>query len=137
MANESTVPGYPRAGNRTPSACAQREEHWRRVLARQEQSGLTRAAFCRREGIKDNALSWWAREMRLRGHAGRRATPRNTRRKGASRHSFVPVRVIEEAPVTASALEVVTRSGHIIRLHPGFDPATLRKVVAALEGQPC
>lgn len=54
---------YPRAGDRTPSACAQREEHWRRVLARQEQSGLTRSAFSRREGINESALSWWAREL--------------------------------------------------------------------------
>lgn len=64
MANEST--GYPRAGNRTSSARARREEYWRRILARQQQGGLSRAAFCRREGIKDGALSWWARELRVR-----------------------------------------------------------------------
>jgi hypothetical protein len=28
-------------------------------------------------------------------------------------------------------------SGHVVRVHPDFDPATLRKVAAALEGQPC
>jgi len=45
MANNS----YPPSGDRSPTACAQREEYWRRVLARQRQSGLTATAFCERE----------------------------------------------------------------------------------------
>lgn len=133
MANEST---YPRAGDRTPSACAQREEHWRRIVARQEQSGLTQAAFCRREGLKKNALSWWARELRKRD--GDRAPTKVSHRPKAKRASFIPVRVIQTAPRNGtSPVEVLTRSGHVVRLQPDFDPATLRKVVAALEGQPC
>lgn len=136
MANEST---YPRAGDRTPSACAQREEHWRRVLARQDQSGLTGAAFCRREGVKESALSWWARELNERDGARRKASASKTPRK-PRRPAFVPVRVIEEAPRTSAIgaeVEVVTRGGHVIRLRPGFDAETLRQVVAALESQPC
>lgn len=130
-------PTYPSAGDRSPSACAQREEHWRRVLARQEQSGLTRAAFCRRDGIQEGALSWWAREL------SKRSKPRCPVRKApqpkhTQRSAFVPVRVIQAVPRNGtSAVEVVTRSGHIVRLHPDFDPGTLRKVLAALEGQPC
>jgi hypothetical protein len=48
------------------------------------------------------------------------------------------VRVIQ-APATEipSTLEVLTPSGHVVRLKPGFDPMTLRRVVAALEGRPC
>lgn len=139
MANESIVSGYPGAGNRTPSARAQREEYWRRVLAKQRESGLTRAAFCRREGIKQSALSWWVYELRVRdpGHrraAGRKARPKPKKHKPAA---FLPVRVIQTAAATPSALEVVTREGHIIRLGPGFDPAMLRQAIAALEGRPC
>jgi hypothetical protein len=128
---------YPRAGDRTPSACAQREEHWRRVLARQEQSGLTRAAFSHREGINESALSWWARELSKRSQARRPA--RQVRRPTpAPRPAFVPVRVIQAAPRSgASALEVVTRGGHVVRVQPDFDPAALRRLIAALEGQPC
>ena len=139
MANESTVAGYPRAGNRTPSARAHREEHWRRILARQQQSGLTRVEFCRREGVKASALSWWSGELRRRGQVHpRKASVPKARPKRPRRSVFVPVRVIEAAaPASASAMEVVTRGGHIIRLQPGFDSATLRRVVAALEGQPC
>ena len=133
MANDP----YPQVGDRTPSACAQREEHWRRVLARQRESGLTQAVFCRREGIKPTALSWWARELSKRRQSRRPARqarpPKRTRRP-----AFIPVRVIQAAPrSSASGLEVVTRGGHVVHLQPDFDPAMLRRVMAALEGQPC
>jgi len=128
---------YPRAGDRTPSACAQREEHWRRVLARLEQSGLTRSIFSRREGINESALSWWVRELTRRRKARRPA--RQARQPKPVEHSaFVPVRVIQAAPRSgAPALEVVTRGGQVVRVQPDFDPAMLRRVIAALEGQPC
>jgi transposase-like protein len=130
MANDST---YPRDGDRTPSPCAQREEHWRRVLARHRQSGLSQADFCRREEIKPNTLNWWAHELRERdGMHGRARRSRRTRRP-----AFVPVRVVQAMPKNGSALEVVTRSGHVIRLHTGFDAATLRQAVAALEDATC
>lgn len=131
---------YPRAGDRTPSACAQREEHWRRNLARQQQSGLTAAAFCRREQIRPSALSWWARELRERNGAHRTTATKKTPPRKPNRPAFVPVKVIEATPRVAGPspeLEVVTRGGHVIRLKPGFDAATLRRAVAALEGQPC
>lgn len=135
MANDTT---YPRHGDRTPSAQAQREEHWRRILARQQQSGLTRAAFCRREGINKNALTWWTRQLKRRGRS-RQVTARGIAKpKSARRAVFVPVRVIQASPRNGtSPVEVVTRSGHVVRLHPDFDPSTLRKVLAALEVQPC
>lgn len=137
MADGSAAPGYPRQGNHTPSARAQREEHWRRVLVRQERSGLTKVAFCRREGIGNSALNWWARELRERDGPRRKAAARKAPRQ-SRRPAFVPVHVIEAAtPASVPAVEVVTRAGHVIRLSPGFDPTTLRRAVAALEGQPC
>jgi len=48
--------------------------------------------------------------------------------------------VIEATPqvsASAGAVDVVLRDGHVIRLQPGFDAETLRRTVAALEGQPC
>ena len=134
MANELA---YPQAGDRTPSACAQREEHWRRVLARQQQSGITQADFCRREGIQQASLSWWVRELKERDQSHRpvrKARPK----KSARRSAFVPVHVIQATSrPSASPLEVVTRGGHIVRLQPDFDSTALRRLVAALEGQPC
>jgi len=134
MANDRT---YPRHGDRTPTAQAQRREHWRRVLAREEQSGLTRAAFCRREGINENALTWWRRQLKRRSQS--RVAARETGQpKNVRRAAFVPVRVIEASPRNGtSAVEIVTRSGHVVRVQPDFDPSTLRKVLAVLEVQLC
>ncbi len=134
MANDNSYPGV---GDRTPSARAQREEHWRRVLSRQQQSGLTKAAFCAREQIQPSALSWWARQVSERDAARRKPKPKKTRR--TSRHpSFLPVRVIEAMPAAGTpAVEIVTRDGHVVRVMPGFDAATLRRTVAALEGRSC
>lgn len=138
MASESAST-YPPNGDRTAAACAQREQHWRKLLRRCNESGLKRTEFCRREGLKDTTLSWWARELRERDQARRKRTARkapSTRTVGAE--AFVPVRVIDATPrEAASAVEVVTREGHVIRLRPGFDAGTLRRVIAALEGQPC
>lgn len=139
MANVA-APTYPAHGNPTAEARAQRREHWRAVLKRWRKSGLSMAAYCKGENLKDSTLNWWARQLRVRdcdlARAKRAAAKPKAQR--AVRSTFVPVRVIQVAPPEgASALEVVTRSGHIIRLHPGFDPATLREVIAALEGQPC
>jgi putative transposase len=40
------------------------EQAWRELVARQEQSGLTVAAFCQREGIKAWSLYGWRSRLR-------------------------------------------------------------------------
>lgn len=136
MANHT----YPRPGDRTPTACAQREEHWRRMLARQNQSGLTATEFCAREEIKPTVFSWWAKQLRKRDDERRAPHTTKIPAKKPARSAFVPVRVIEakaSAGASSVGVEVVTRAGHVVRVQPGFDPATLRLVLVALEGRPC
>jgi hypothetical protein len=138
MANKSASP-YPSNGDRTAIACARREKHWRKILEECERSGLRRSEFCRRNGLRETTLSWWARELRRRDQAGRKsALPKVSPARKSPGHAFVPVRVIEApARETVQDVEVVTRGGHVVRVRPGFDAATLRQVIAALEGQPC
>jgi hypothetical protein len=51
----------------------------------------------------------------------------------------VPVEVVADAmPVQASLLEVVLADGRAVRVAPGFDATTLRRLLAVLEGEgPC
>jgi hypothetical protein len=50
----------------------------------------------------------------------------------------VPVQVVTDpAPALASALELVLTDGRTVRVAPGFDAATLRQLLAVLEGRPC
>jgi hypothetical protein len=48
---------------------------------------------------------------------------------------FVPVGVVPNP--TSPTLDVALLGGRVVRVPPGFDPAHLRAVVAALEAQPC
>lgn len=134
MANTTT---YPMPGDRTPAAQAQRETHWRRLLDRCQKSGLTRTAFCRREGVSESALNWWIRALRERDQPRRPKRVAKPQRRKHTRSHFIPVRVIEAAAVNATPVEVVTRSGRVVRVQQGFDAPTLRRVIAALEGLSC
>jgi hypothetical protein len=40
-------------------------------------------------------------------------------------------------PAEAGSVEVVVRGGRVVRVAAGFAAATLREVVAVLEGLPC
>lgn len=129
---------YPGHGDRTPAAQAQRETHWRRVVDRCRKSGLTRSTFCRREGINENALTWWVGVLRERDGARRPVAAAKPKQRHRPRPAFIPVRVIEAAPAASAApLEVVARGGRVVRIPPGFDPTTLRRVIATLEELPC
>lgn len=45
------------------------EQAWRGLVSRQEQSGLSVAAFCQREGIKAWSLYGWRSRLRASGTA--------------------------------------------------------------------
>ena len=51
----------------------------------------------------------------------------------------MPVQVVADAlPAQVNALEVVLVDGRTVRVAPGFDVATLRRLLAVLqEGGPC
>jgi hypothetical protein len=132
---------YPPAGSRTADAKAQREAHWRRMLEQWKASGLPKSVYARREGISADVLGWWQGEIRKRDLAqrrqGRATVPRRRPSCLTAEPAFVPVRVIDPPPPPNSpaALEVLA-GGHVIRIQPGFDPETLKRLVGVLEDRP-
>jgi transposase-like protein len=86
-------------------------------------SGLSVRAFCDRHGLDESRFYAWRRLLQQRdGEAT----------------SFVPVLVVpDEPPATTGSLEVVLASGRSIRVAAGFDAATLQRLLAVLEEQPC
>lgn len=108
------------------------EQFWRDTLRRWKLSGLSVSEFCRRHHLSPPSLYAWRRTL---AHRDRPATlPR-----AEPTLTFVPVHITTEANAMASAtapLEVVV-AGRIVRIAPGFDPATLRSLVAVLEASPC
>ena len=120
------------SGFRSPIQYEHREAHWRKVLAEAASSSLSKTDFCRTRGIKLTTYFWWKREIARRDAGVRRA--RNKITAPSTPISLVPVRLIKrEEPERPSPIEVVLEGGHTIRVFPGFDPDTFRRVVAVLE----
>jgi hypothetical protein len=58
------------------------------------------------------------------------------RRAAEEPAAFVPVQVVADAvPDRASAPEVVLTDGRVVRVAPGFDAATLQRLLSVLEGE--
>jgi hypothetical protein len=100
-----------------------KERQWRCWIGEWQASGLSARAFCEPRGLMVASLYAWRRVLR---------------RRAAENAAFVPVQVVADAvPAQASALEVVLADGRTVRVTPGFDAATLRQLLAVLEGRPC
>jgi transposase len=128
-----------------------RVTYWAEIVRQYRQAGLSQAEFCRRNGVSRSALKNWlykapyrqAVEQELRPPTAPDAVPKPRRRTAR----FVPVALAGDSvstdpvprasePTAALALEVRLGSGRAIAVAPGFDPETLRRLVALLEERP-
>jgi transposase len=100
-----------------------KEQHWRRLIQLWKNSGLTVRAICARHHITQPSFYAWRRELQQRD-----ATT-----------TFVPVQVVtDDQPASSTPIEIFLAGGRSVRITPGFDPATLRQLLAVLqEVSPC
>jgi hypothetical protein len=123
------------SGSRQPSKA---EQEWRNRIAQWRASGQSVRAFCAERQLSEPSFYSWRRTITSRDDA---ATPvpkpiTTDRPESADRPAFVPVRVVAASPTSGSAaggLELILSAGHVVRITPGFDSATLRRLLAALE----
>lgn len=112
----------PKSRPRLPPAARRRwtRADARTVLEAMDRSGLGVAAFAAREGLDAQRVYFWRR--RLRATEERAITP-----------AFVEVKpwVAEHAPV-----EIVLRSGRILRVTASIDGEALRRIADALDEDP-
>ena len=105
-----------------------KEQFWRRMLRQWQRSGLSVRAFCEQHGLSQPSFYAWRRTLADRD---------------AQAVHFVPVEVVPEPtpgltpdPATAG-LELLLSGGRVLRIGPGFDGPTLRRLLALLEeGRP-
>jgi len=102
----------------------QKECLWRRWIDQWRTSGLSVRDFCHRHGLATPSFYAWRSRLQQRA---------------ADTPAVVAVQVLADAPpAQGSALELVLADGRIVRVAPGFDAATLRRLLTALEGEgPC
>jgi transposase len=109
-----------------------KERFWRRLLQQWRRSGLTIREFCADHEVSEPSFYAWRRtlaQLDERSAGSARPVPSD-----AKPPVFVPLRVVPEP--AGMALEVVLGPGRLIRVPAGFDPATLRQLLAILEEGP-
>lgn len=97
----------------------EKRRFWQEQIQRQLQSKLTQAQYCDQNGLKLSQFTHWKYK-----------SPKTS--AGVTFVS-VPVPPINGKPAAPAALNLITTGGYRIEVHPGFDPATLRLLIATLE----
>ena len=108
---------------------------WNALLNDFRRSGLTQAAFCEQRDISIHSF----RKHLYRVPASK-PTPAIHPSSDAAAH-FLPVTILPDPiPATSAArqpLELLLSNGRRIAVAPGFDPHTLRQLIATVEEPPC
>ena len=107
-------------GTRQKSSDNDRQQFWQRALEAQQESGISIAAFCKKEGIRQSAYYYWRRKL-----AGGVSKPNQK-----SPPDFLEV--VMPAGNTV-ALELVLSSGHTLRINPGADDKILGHALSDLK----
>jgi hypothetical protein len=103
-----------------------REDHWRRIVARQPASGLSIRAWCEQQGVKEASFYAWRRTL----------AQRVVDREAAVKQPPAQLVALDVAGSAHSRVSVVplqlVMADLRIEIGPGFDDDTLRRVLVVL-----
>jgi hypothetical protein len=109
---------------------------WNALLNDFRRSGLTQAEFCRLRQVSLHSF-----RKHLYAPRPAQTAPSDDHSSTTVTSSFLPVTILPEPipSVTASSshLELILPQGCRIAVAPGFDPQTLRRLIAVVEDRPC
>ena len=97
---------------------------WQRRLDRWHRSGLSAAAFGKKEKVSQPRLYTWRKRFVDAG-LGAQAVPAQ---------SFKPAFIPAQIRLTQAPLELVLHSGHLLRLSADFSPDRLAEILKAVAG---
>ena len=122
---------------------------WAALIDQWRQSGLSLPAFCQRHGLSRGSMQNWVYKPELkraveearREARGAESSPVDRPRRSAPAPAFLPVRVTEVTAMSPApdrtGIEIFLGTDRRVVVGMDFDPETLRRVVAVLEGRPC
>jgi hypothetical protein len=120
-----------------------KEHFWRQAIGQWRRSGLSVRAFCGERDLSEPAFYAWRRTLARRDQAAGkgRTTIRPARdgqeQNGSKPPAFLPIQVVPGGTPATTGIEIVLRGGDVVRVALGFDPATLRQLLAVLEEPAC
>jgi hypothetical protein len=111
---------------------------WNALLNDFRRSGLTQAEFCRQRQV--SLHSFRKHLYQPRPSTAQPASSDDRSAPSPDLH-FLPVTILPDPVLSITAsrshLELVLSNGRRIAVAPGFDPLTLRQLIAVVEGRPC
>jgi transposase len=114
---------------------ASKQRCWLNLIRCWQRAQLTVREFCQLHQLSEANFYAWRRVLRERGLIQNSPLPPEE-----VPSAFVELNVEVEAqvePVAASAVELVLSERRLLRVRPGFDPATLLCLVRLLEEPAC
>jgi len=127
---------------RSGGSRARVRSHWVAHILAQASGGLTVVDYCRAHGLGRESFYRWKRVLRASGELGALldgdGPPAAVAMGCGATRLFAEVRLPEGVALPeASGVDVVLRSGAVVRVSRCFDVETLRRVVSALEEGAC
>ena len=105
----------------------EKARYWRGVIREAARSGMSVRAFCLRRKLNEAQFYWWRNRLK---ETQRQQT---IRKNGGASFALVT----GEAGATDAGLELVLADGRRLRIGKGVDEATLRSVLAVVQGGGC
>ncbi len=109
---------------------------WNGLLNDFRRSGLTQAEFCRRRQISLHSF-----RKHLYPPSPSQPASSDDRSSASADHHFFPVTIVPDPILSTTAsgphLELILSKGRRIAVATGFDPQTLRRLIAVVEERPC
>ena len=108
----------------------EKELHWRKMVDRQADSGLSIRQFCEKEGISQPSFYAWRKRL-VESQTNARRARKPGRGKLGNGREFIPLRLRD----SASALEVIHPLGYQVRVTGEVNLTALQQVLEVLDGR--
>ena len=110
----------------------ERWQSWQDVIRRQEESGLSVAAFCREQQVPPASFFAWRKKLAEADQQANAASGRDADASHEVRAQFVPI-AISPVPPSSATFEIAGPDGYRVVVPTPFDGGSLREILRVLK----